>query len=103
VTSCASAHQGLGNSHFATTIAIGAITRRLPRPHAAPSSCPTAAQAEALGERKPLIQRLTEIDLLAIDSSCMKKLGPSAAEYQLEVFIRRHEAASTIVTANRPT
>jgi DNA replication protein DnaC len=33
----------------------------------------------------------------------MKRLGPSAAEDLLEVFVRRHETASTIVTTNRPT
>src|SRR5688572_1807091 len=33
----------------------------------------------------------------------MKKLGPSAAEDLLEIFVRRHEAASTLITTNRPT
>ena len=33
----------------------------------------------------------------------MKKLAPSAAEELLEVFGRRHEAASTLITTNRPT
>ena len=33
----------------------------------------------------------------------MKKLGASAAEDLLEVFVRRHEAASTLITTNRPT
>ena len=33
----------------------------------------------------------------------MKKLGPIAAEDLLEVFVRRHEAASTLITTNRPT
>jgi DNA replication protein DnaC len=33
----------------------------------------------------------------------MKKLPPSAAEDLLEVFVRRHETASTLITTNRPT
>jgi len=33
----------------------------------------------------------------------MKRLGPTAAEDLLEVFVRRHEKASTVVTTNRPT
>lgn len=33
----------------------------------------------------------------------MKKLGGTAAEDLLEVFVRRHETASTLITTNRPT
>ena len=33
----------------------------------------------------------------------MKKLGASAAEDLLEIFVRRHETASTLITTNRPT
>jgi DNA replication protein DnaC len=33
----------------------------------------------------------------------MKKLGSAAAEDLLEVFVRRHETASTLITTNRPT
>ena len=31
----------------------------------------------------------------------MKKLGASAAEDLLEIFVRRHEAGSTLITTNR--
>lgn len=95
---------GLGKSHLATAIAIGAIRagyRALVR--SAFDLCQDFSEAEAMGERKPLIQRLTKIDLLIIEDFGMKKLGPSAAEDLLEVFVRRHEAASTVVTTNRPT
>ena len=33
----------------------------------------------------------------------MKKLGPVPPRDLLEVFVRRHEAASTLITTNRPT
>jgi DNA replication protein DnaC len=60
-------------------------------------------EAEALKQRKDLVQRLTKVDLLVIEDFGMKRLGPSAAEDLLEVFVRRHEKASTTVTTNRPT
>ena len=33
----------------------------------------------------------------------MKKLGSNAAEDLLEVFVRRHETASTLITTSRAT
>ena len=95
---------GLGKSHIATSIAIGAIRagyRALIR--SAFDLCQDFAEAEALSERRALVQKLTSVDLLVIEDFGMKKLGPSAAEDLLEVFVRRHEAASTLVTTNRPT
>jgi len=58
--------------------------------------------AAALGERPPLITRLTEVPLLIIDDLGMRRLPASAAEDLLEVIMRRYERASTIVTSNRP-
>jgi DNA replication protein DnaC len=95
---------GLGKSHIVTAIAIGAIRagyRALVR--SAFDLCQDFSEAEAMGQRKDLVQKLTKVDLLVIEDFGMKKLGPSAAEDLLEVFVRRHEAASTVVTTNRPT
>lgn len=95
---------GLGKSHIATAIAIGAIRagyRALVR--SAFDLCQDFSEAEAMGQRKDLVQKLTKIDLLIIEDFGMKKLGSSAAEDLLEVFVRRHETASTMVTTNRPT
>ena len=61
------------------------------------------AQAEATGARRDLVQQLTRVDLLVLEDFGMKKLGPNAAEDLLEIFVRRHEAASTLITTNRPT
>ena len=61
------------------------------------------AQAEATGARRDLVQQLTRVDLLVLEDFGMKKLGPTAAEDLLEIFVRRHEAASTLITTNRPT
>ena len=33
----------------------------------------------------------------------MKKLGATAAEDLLEIFVRRHQTASALITTNRPT
>lgn len=95
---------GVGKSHIATAIAIGAIRagyRVLVR--SAFDLSQDFLEAEALRERKQLVQRLTKVDLLVIEDLGMKRLGTSAAEDLLEVFVRRHEKASTVVTTNRPT
>ena len=95
---------GVGKSHVATAIAIGAIRagyRVLMR--SAFDLSQDFLEAEALKQRKDLVQRLTKVDLLVIEDFGMKRLGPTAAEDLLEVFVRRHERASTMVTTNRPT
>jgi hypothetical protein len=45
----------------------------------------------------------TVYGLSSLDDFGMKKLGSNAAEDLLEVFVRRHETASTLITTNRPT
>jgi DNA replication protein DnaC len=95
---------GVGKTHLATAIAIGAIHagyRALVR--SAFDLAQDFAEAEALGQRKDLVLRLTKVDLLVIEDFGMKRMGPAAAEDLLEVFVRRHEAASTVITTNRPT
>src|SRR3974390_2935703 len=61
------------------------------------------AQAEATGTRRDFVQQLTHVDLLVLEDLAMEKLGASAAEDLLEIFVRRHEAGSTLITTNRPT
>lgn len=61
------------------------------------------AEADATGMRRELVQQLTCADLLVLEDFGMKTLGPTAAEDLLEVFVRRHETASTVITTNRPT
>lgn len=95
---------GVGKSHVATAIAIGAIRagyRALVR--SAFDLAQDFAEAEALSARKELVQKLTRVDLLVIEDFGMKRMGPAAAEDLLEVFVRRHETASTVITTNRPT
>ena len=95
---------GVGKSHVATAIAIGAI--RAGRRALVRSTFDLAAdfaQADATGARRELVQQLTRVDLLVLEDFGMKKLGGNAAEDLLEVFVRRHETGSTAITTNRPT
>jgi len=95
---------GVGKSFAATAIAIGAIRagyRALIR--SVFDLAQDFAEAEATGERRELVQQLVQIDLLVLEDFGMKRLGPIAAEDLLEIFVRRHERASTIITTNRPT
>jgi DNA replication protein DnaC len=95
---------GVGKSHIATAIAIGAI--RAGRRALMRSTFDLAAdfaEADAMGARRDLVRQLTRVDLLVLEDFGMKKLGSTAAEDLLEVFVRRHETASTLITTNRPT
>jgi DNA replication protein DnaC len=95
---------GVGKSHIATAIAIGAIRaghRALVR--STFDLVADFAEADATGTRRDLVQALTHVDLLVLEDFGMKKLGSTAAEDLLEVFVRRHETASTLITTNRPT
>ena len=95
---------GVGKSHIATAIAVGAI--RAGRRVLIRSTFDLVAdfaEAEATGARRALVQQLTRVDLLILEDFGMKKLGATAAEDLLEIFVRRHEAASTLITTNRPT
>ena len=61
------------------------------------------AEADATGERRELVNKLSRIELLILEDFGMKKLRAAAVEDLLEVFVRRHETASTLITTNRPT
>ncbi len=94
---------GTGKSHLAVALAVAAI-------HAgytvfyrsAFDLAQDFAEAQATGRRKDLVAQLTRTDLLVLEDLGMRRLPPSAAEDLLEVFIRRYEKASIIVTSNRP-
>jgi DNA replication protein DnaC len=52
--------------------------------------------------RKDYIETVTTVPLLIVDDLGMRKLPISAAEDLLEIIMRRHERASTLLTSNRP-
>jgi DNA replication protein DnaC len=95
---------GVGKSHAAIAIGVGAIRsgyRVLMR--SVFDLVQDFAEADAVGERRELVNKLARIDLLILEDFGMKKLRAAAAEDLLEVFVRRHETASTLITTNRPT
>jgi DNA replication protein DnaC len=95
---------GVGKSHLAVAIAIGAIRAGYrARIRSSFDLAQDFAEAEATGERRALVEQLTRVDLLVLEDFGMRKLGPNAAEDLLELFVRRHETASTLITTNRPT
>ena len=94
---------GVGKSHAVVAIAVGTIRAGYRvRIRSSFDLAQDFAEAEASGERRPLVEQLTQVDVLIIEDFGMRKLGPTAAEDLLEVFIRRHEKASTVITTNRP-
>ena len=60
------------------------------------------AEATIDGTRKEHMEILASGPLLIIDDLGMRKLAPIAAEELLEIVMRRHERASTLLTSNRP-
>lgn len=95
---------GVGKSHAAVAIAVGAIRAGYQVVFKSTFDLTEDfAEAEALGERRAFVQKLTRVDLLVLEDFGMKRLKTSAAEDLLEVFVRRHEKGSTLITTNRPT
>lgn len=95
---------GIGKSHAAIAIAVGAIRAGYRvRVRSVFDLAGDLAEAEALGERRKFVQDLLRTDLLVIEDFGMKRLGAAAAEDLLEIFVRRHETGSTLITTNRPT
>lgn len=95
---------GVRRSHCAVALAVGAIKaghRALVR--STLDLVVDFADANASGTGHNLVQRPTRVDLLVLEDFGMKALGTTAAEDLLEVFVRRHETASTVIAKNRPT
>jgi DNA replication protein DnaC len=94
---------GSGKSHLAQAIghsAIGQGYRVLYRETY--GLLEELADATLDGTRKGYIEQLTTVPLLIIDDLAMRKLPLNAAEDLLEIIMRRHERASTLLTSNRP-
>ncbi len=94
---------GVGKTHLAIAIGISAI-------HAGYTVLYRSvfdlvedmAEAQLLGQRRQLINKLIKPNLLIIDEFGMKKLSDNAAEDLLEVFHRRYHHGANIVATNRP-
>lgn len=94
---------GVGKSHLAIALAVSAIQAGYTVLHrSAFDLAQDMAEAGATGERRTLIEELSKVDLLVLEDLGMRRLPLSAAEDLLEVFVRRYEQGSTVVTTNRP-
>ena len=94
---------GTGKSHLAQAIGMAAIHqghRVLYRE--THQLLEELADATIDGTRKERMAAFATIPLLIIDDLGMRKLPATAAEDLLEVIMRRHERASTLLTSNRP-
>jgi DNA replication protein DnaC len=94
---------GTGKSHIAIALAVAAIQAGYTVFYiSAFDLAQEMAEAESTGTRRELVSKLMQNDLLVLEDLGMRHLPPTAAEYLLEVFVRRYEKSAIIVTSNRP-
>jgi DNA replication protein DnaC len=94
---------GTGKSHLAQAIGHAAIQQGYKvRYREAFKLLEELADATLDGTRKDYLAEMTTVPLLIIDDLGMRKLPLTAAEDLLEIIMRRHERASTLLTSNRP-
>ena len=94
---------GTGKSHLAQALGLAAIHQGHQVIYReAHILLEELAEAEMIQERKSYVKALEKVPLLIIDDIGMRKLPRTAAEDLLEIIMRRHERASTLLTSNRP-
>jgi DNA replication protein DnaC len=94
---------GTGKTHIATSLAIAAIQAGYTVLYvSAFDLAEDLAEAQATGNRKEMISEYTRPNLLIIEDLGMRRLPATAAEDLLEIFVRRYETGSIIITSNRP-
>ncbi len=94
---------GTGKTHVATALTVSVIQAGYTALYrSAFDLAQDLAEADSTGARKELVARLCKVDLLVLEDLGMRRLPPTAAEDLLEVFVRRYERGSVILTTNRP-
>jgi DNA replication protein DnaC len=94
---------GTGKSHLAQAIGHTAIQQAYRMWYReAHLLLEDLVDATLAGTREALVADLTTVPLLIIDDLGMRKLPHAAAEYLLEIVMRRNERASTLIASNRP-
>lgn len=94
---------GVGKSHLAIALGIKAVIagyRVFYR--TAIGLLEDIAEAKATGEGKKFFKTLNHAQLLIIDDFGLHKLPAQSSEYLLDVFVKRYEKSSIIITSNRP-
>jgi DNA replication protein DnaC len=94
---------GTGKTHIALALTVSTIQAGYTALYrSAFDLAQDMAEAQAIGTRKELVTQLCRVDLLVLEDLGMRRLPPTAAEDLLEVFVRRYEKGSIILTTNRP-
>lgn len=93
---------GVGKSHLAQAFGYQAVLQdRRVLCRGALDLAVEMGDALDAGERKNVVARFLRPDLLIIDDFGLSPLPAAAAQYFLEILLRRYETASTIFTSNR--
>lgn len=94
---------GTGKTHLAVALSVNVIqTGYTVLYRSAFDLAQDLAEAQATGTRKELVGQLCKTDLLVLEDLGMRRLPSTAAEDLLEVFVRRYQKGSIILTTNRP-
>ncbi|MGA8232084.1 MAG: ATP-binding protein [Candidatus Acidiferrales bacterium] len=94
---------GTGKSHIAQAIGHAVIGRGYQVIYRETHTLlEEIAEASVDGTRKEHMELLATVPLLIIDDLGMRKLALTAAEELLEIVMRRHARARTLLTSNRP-
>jgi DNA replication protein DnaC len=94
---------GTGKTYIATALTIAVLQAGYTALYvSAFDLSQNLSEAEITGNRKELIEQYTHTDLLVIEDLGMRRLPATAAEDLLEIFVRRYEKGSIIITSNRP-
>lgn len=94
---------GTGKTHIAVSLAIAAIQAGYTALYvSAFDLAEDLSEAEIAGKRKDMIEEYTRPNMLVIEDLGMRRLPPTAAEDLLEIFVRRYEKGSIIISSNRP-
>ncbi len=94
---------GVGKTHLAIALGIKACTQRKRVGfYSAELLAQLLASADVAGALPKLIQLLTRLDLLIIDELGYLELAKKTATLFFQIFAKRYERASTIVTSNKP-
>lgn len=94
---------GTGKTFIATSLAIAAVQQAIlsfMSQHL--TLLKTWQRLKPPGTAKRLINEYTRTNLLVIEDMGMRRLPATAAEDLLEIFVRRYETGSIIITSNRP-
>lgn len=94
---------GVGKSHIAQGLGLRAATNGFQVLYRSIfDAVSELRQADAIDEKRKVLNKYLKPDLLIIDDMGLKKLPSHSGENLFEIIMRRFELKSTIMTSNRP-